>query len=131
MSPQCGRSQRCDRGSAVVEFVLVVPLLVVIALAVLQLALALHVRATLTAAAAEGARAASLAGADPAAGVQRAREVLDGNVAYSVVREVTARRGSLEGRAVMVVRIEAGLPLVGLLGPEGLAVEGHALREDG
>ena len=48
---------REDRGSAVVEFALVTPLLLLVALAVLQVTLALHVRSTLTAAAAEGARA--------------------------------------------------------------------------
>ena len=111
------------------EFVLVVPLLLAVAVAVLQFALVLHVRATLIAAAAEGARAASLAGADPASGVRRARVVLAGNLAESVVRDVTAGRAMLDGRAVMVVRIEADLPLVGLLGPELLDVEAHALRE--
>ena len=50
-----------DRGSAVVEFALVTPLLLLVALAVLQITLALHVRSTLTAAAAEGARAGALA----------------------------------------------------------------------
>jgi Flp pilus assembly protein TadG len=120
---------RGDRGSAAVEFVLVAPLLMVLAIAVVQLALALHVRATLTAAAAEGARAASLAGADPSAGVVRARELLADNVAGSVVREVTARRTVIDGLPVMVVRIDAAVPLVGLLGPEVLTVEGHALRE--
>jgi Flp pilus assembly protein TadG len=118
-----------DRGSAIVEFVLVAPLLVAVAVAVLEFALVLHVRATLTAAAADGARAASLAGADPASGVRRARLLLADNLAGSVVRTVTAGRVVLEGRAVMVVRIEAGLPFAGLLGPAVLAVEGHSLRE--
>lgn len=120
---------RGDRGSAAVEFALVAPLLMVLAMAVVQVALALHVRATLTAAAAEGARAASLAGADPSAGVLRARELLADNVAGSVVREVTAGRTVIDGLPVMVVRIDATVPLVGLLGPEALTVEGHALQE--
>lgn len=120
---------RGDRGSAALEFALVAPLLILLSVAVVQVALAMHVRVTLTAAAAEGARAASLAGADPAAGVVRARELLAGNVAGSVVREVSAARSVIDGLPVMVVRIDAAVPLVGLLGPEALTVEGHALQE--
>ncbi len=111
------------------EFALVAPLLIVLAVAVVQVALALHVRATLTAAAAEGARAASLAGADPSAGVVRARDVLADNIAGSVVRDVSAGRSVIDGLPVMVVRIDAVVPLVGLLGPATLTVEGHALQE--
>lgn len=111
------------------EFALVAPLLIVLAVAIVQVALALHVRVTLTAAAAEGARAASLAGADPAAGIARAREILADTVAGSVVRDVSAGRSVVDGLPVMVVRVDASVPLVGLLGPEALSVEGHALRE--
>lgn len=118
-----------DRGSAVVEFALVAPLLLLLALAVLQVALAMHVRATLTSAVAEGARAAALAGADPAAGVRRTRTLLAQNLAGSVVDDVTAQRGVVDGLAVMTVRVTAVLPMVGLLGPQALTVEGHALRE--
>ncbi|MBK9740805.1 MAG: pilus assembly protein [Actinobacteria bacterium] len=120
---------RGDRGSAVVEFALVAPLLVLVALAVLQVALAMHVRATLTSAAAEGARAAALAGSDPAAGVRRARALLGRNIAGSVVDDVTARRAVVDGMPVIAVRISATLPLVGLLGPQTVLVEGHALQE--
>ncbi len=118
-----------DCGSAVVEFALVVPLVMAVALAVVQFSLALHVRSTLTSAAGEGARAAALAGADPGAGVRRARHVLTQNVAGSVVRDVTSRRMVIGGRAVMEVSIEADLPLIGLLGPSVLSVTGHALQE--
>ena len=122
-------SARADRGSAVVEFVLVAPLIVLLACAVLQVALALHVRATLTSAAAEGARAAALAGADPDAGVRRARALLDQNIAAAVVQRITAQRSSVSGLPVIAVRIDATLPLVGLLGPTALSVTGHALQE--
>ena len=67
---------RGDRGSAVVEFALVTPLLLLVALAVLQVTLALHVRSTLTAAAAEGARAGALAGAGLGVAESRTRDVL-------------------------------------------------------
>lgn len=118
-----------DRGSAVVEFALVAPLLLLLALAVLQVALAMHVRATLTSAAAEGARAAALAGASPLAGVRRTRTLLAENLAGSVVDDVTARRAVVDGLAVMTVRVTAVLPMVGLLGPQMLTVEVHALQE--
>lgn len=111
------------------EFALVAPLVLLIGLAVLQVALALHVRATLTSAAAEGARAAALAGSDPAAGVRRARQLLAQNIAQSVVTNVTATRISEQGVPMMAVRIQARLPLVGLLGPTSLTVVGHALEE--
>jgi len=122
-------TSRADEGNAVVEFVLVAPLILLLACAVLQVALALHVRATLTSAAAEGARAAALAGADPGAGVRRARALLDQNIAASVVRRITAQRSTVSGLPVIAVRIEATLPLVGLLGPTALTVTGHALQE--
>lgn len=116
-----------ERGSAVVDFVLVTPLLVLVALGVVQVALVLHVRATLTAAAAEGARAASLAGADPAAGEARTRQLLAGTIAG--VRDITVAARTVDGLPVMVVRVAAELPLVGLLAPDLLVVEGRALRE--
>jgi hypothetical protein len=119
-----------DRGSAVVEFVLVAPLLLLVAVAVLQVALTMHVRATLTSAAAEGARAAALAGADPGAGIRRTRALLAQNIAGAVVSDVTARRAVVGGLPVIAVRISADLPLVGLLGPRSMTVEGHALQEE-
>lgn len=111
------------------EFVLVAPLVLLLALSVLQLGLALHVRSTLTSAAAEGARVASLAGADAEAGVRRTSALLQDSLAGTVVRRVTARSTSMGSLELMVVRVEASLPLVGLLGPAALRVEGRALKE--
>lgn len=123
------RSAGRDDGSAAVEFVLVAPLLLLLLLAVVQVALAMHVRSTLTSAAAEGARAAALAGADPLAGVARTHRLLENSVAASVVQDVTAVSGSAGSVDVMIVRVDAVLPLVGLLGPQSLTVEGRAIRE--
>lgn len=120
---------RRDHGSALVEFVLVAPLMIALVIALLQFALALHVRATLTSAAAEGARAASLAGADAEAGVRRAQLLLDDTVAEGVVRQIRAQPSRVGPVDVMVVRIDADLPLVGLLGPAVMSVEGRALVE--
>ncbi len=119
----------CERGSAIAEFALVAPLVVILVVAVMQLALAAHVRATLITAAAEGARSAALAGGDPADGVRRTRGLVGDNLAGDVVESVDARRGEVDGLAVLTVRVTARVPLVGLLGPTGMVVEGHALAE--
>ena len=118
-----------ERGNATVGFALVTPMLIAVALAVLQLALTMHVRATLAAAAAEGARAAAMSGADPTAGERRTRAVLGGNVAGEVVEQVTVQRELHDGVLVVLVRVRAKLPLLGLLGPTLMEVEGHALQE--
>jgi Flp pilus assembly protein TadG len=112
-----------------VEFVLVSPLVLLLLLGVVQLGLAMHVRSTLTSAAAEGARVAALAGADPLAGIARTQSLVEGTLADSVVRDITAQEASLGEIDVMVVRVDATLPLVGLIGPTALTVEGRALKE--
>lgn len=124
-----GDTDRSDRGSAVVEFVLVSPLVLLLLLGIVQLGLAMHVRSTLTSAAAEGARVAALAGADPLAGIARTQSLVEETLADSVVRDITAQEASLGEIDVMVVRVDATLPLVGLLGPTALSVEGRALKE--
>lgn len=120
---------REDRGSAVVEFALVTPLLLLVALAVLQVILALHVRSTLTAAAAEGARAGALAGAGLAVAESRTRDVLDDALGGDAAQDVVASRTRLEGVEVVRVMVTARLPLLGTLGPTALTVEGHAIAE--
>ena len=123
------RLREGDRGNATVEFALVTPILLALALGVLQLALVLHVRTTLTAAAAEGARAAALAGADLSAGERRARALLDGNIAEGVVESVVVQRERRDAALLVAVRIDARLPLLGMLGPTAMVVEGHAVQE--
>jgi hypothetical protein len=120
---------REDRGSAVVEFALVTPLLLLVALAVLQVILALHVRSTLTAAAAEGARAGALAGAGLAVAESRTRDVLGDALGGDAAQDVVASRTRLEGVEVVRVLVTARLPLLGTLGPTALTVEGHAIAE--
>ena len=67
------RPSAADRGSAVVDFVLVMVVLVPLVLGIAQVGLVLHVRNTLTAAASDGARSAATLGSTPADGVARAR----------------------------------------------------------
>lgn len=120
---------RDDRGSAVVEFALVVPLVLVVAIGVLQVALALHVRSTLTAAAAEGARAGALAYSNPGVAERRTRSILDGALGGDTVEGVEVSRTRIDGTPVVRVAITARLPLIGLLGPTAMTVEGHAMEE--
>ena len=118
-----------DQGNSTVDFALVAPLLIGVVLVVLQVALTLHVRSTLTAAAGEGARMAAMVGADSALGEQRAREVLEGNFAASVITQVRVQQVRESGLVLSQVTIQARLPLLGLLGPAVLEVTGRAIQE--
>ena len=120
---------RKDSGSAIVDFVLVAPLLIAVALAILQVILVMHVRTVLTSAAAEGARAAALSGADPRAGERRARAIIDETIASDSVERIVVRRQMAGGATIMALDIEARLPLLGLLGPTVIHVRGHSLQE--
>jgi len=120
---------RDDRGSAIVEFVLVAPILIAVALAVLQIVIAMHVRTVLTAAAAEGARAAALAGADSHAGERRARAIIDETIASSSVEQISVHSMRSGGVSIMAIDIDARLPMIGLFGPTALHVQGHSLQE--
>jgi Flp pilus assembly protein TadG len=122
--------RRSDEGSAPAEFALVGGLLVVVFLAIVQLAVAVDVRNSLVAAAAEGARVAAQADESLADGVARTRDVVSSSLSPSYAREVSARRVEMDGATVVVVRIRAPLPMVGLAGPSGdLVVAAHALAE--
>jgi Flp pilus assembly protein TadG len=123
------RHLRDDRGSAMVEFALVAPLLIGLALVVVQVALVLHVRTTLTAAAAEGSRAAAMAGSSVHMGEQRTRAVLSGNVAESVIESVEVGTMVDAGVAYSQVTIHARLPLLGLLGPTAMSIRGRSIQE--
>jgi len=124
-----GRSG-ADRGSAVVDVVLVGALMTLLVASVLPLALALHVRATLVDCAAEGARYGALADRTPADGADRAAELARMSLSDAYARDVTARRADLDGLAVVEVEVTAPLPVLGLLGPSSLTVRGHALLEE-
>lgn len=119
-----------ERGAAVVDFALVGALVTVLFVGVLQLALTLHVRTTLIDCAAEGARYGALAGSSPAAGVQRARELIGSAVAPAYASDVVARIQDVGGASVLEVRVRAPAPVLGLLGPGGVVdVAGRAVLE--
>ncbi|TCI95992.1 TadE/TadG family type IV pilus assembly protein [Aeromicrobium sp. IC_218] len=121
---------RDERGSAVVDFVLVMLVLVPLVLGVMQVALVLHVRNTLEAAATEGARVSASLGATPADGSERARQMISTSIADRFARDVTAARTSVGGLPATVVRAQASVPPLGLWGPGiTVEVEGRALAE--
>ncbi|MFW2513863.1 TadE family protein [Demequina sp. SO4-13] len=119
-----------EQGSAAVEFVLVGTLVVLIGLAVLQLVLALHVRNTLTSSAYEGARHAARADRTLADGVARSEEMARSALGATEI-VATADHSSSDGADVVVVTIEADVPLVGMWGPGTMRVEARAFDEAG
>ncbi len=122
--------RRAERGSAVVDFVLVMIVLVPLFLGILQVALVLHVRNTLTSAASEGARYAATLDRTPEAGVQRTREQISGAVAGRFAERVTAVQTVRDGVPVVRVDVVAEVPPLGIWGPATtIAVSGHAMEE--
>lgn len=121
---------RTDRGSAVVDFVLVLVVLVPLFLGILQVALVLHVRNTLTSAASEGARYAATVDRSLEAGVERTRMQIDGALAERFAQNVSATRSLRDQVRVVRVDVVADVPPLGFWGPAvRLAVSGHAAEE--
>jgi Flp pilus assembly protein TadG len=119
-----------ERGSAVVDFVLVLVVLVPLFLGILQTALVLHVRNTLTSAASEGARYAATVDRPLATGVERTRVQIAGAVAERFAEDVVATRGMRDGVPVVRVDVVAAVPPLGIWGPAvHIAVTGHAIEE--
>lgn len=119
-----------ERGSAVVEFVLVSVLVVMLVLGLVQLTLALHVRNTLIDSASEGARYAALSGSSLGAGVDRTRELIRTTLSPRYAEEVSASAVDDDGVALVRIEVSAPLPVLGLLGPAGVVtVAGHAVPE--
>ena len=119
-----------ERGSAVVDFVLVGVLVIAVCVALLQLALGLHVRNVLTDAAGEGARRAALVGGTEGEAAERVAMLTDAVLADGYVDEVTVTRTRIGGTPVVQAEVTAPLPVLGLFGPAGaLRVTGHAVDE--
>ena len=124
------RRGRDQRGSAVVDFVLVLVVLVPVFLGVLQVALVLLVRNTLASAASEGARYAATLDRGPADGAARTRSQIDGAVSGRFARDVTARETVVDGAPGVEVTVRAVVPALGIGGPGiELVVTGHAVEE--
>ncbi|PFG19191.1 TadE-like protein [Serinibacter salmoneus] len=105
-------------------------LVLLVILALVQLTLALWVRTMLIDAAAEGARYAALEGSSLEEGTQRTREVIAMSLGAGYEESVTARAEDAAGWGVIVVEVQAPMPVLGLLGPSGgLSVTGRAAVE--
>lgn len=118
-----------DRGSAVVEFVLVGLLVIVLAMGVVQLALTLHVRNTLLSCASEGAHVGARADRTPADGADRAAELAHAALGSRPI-DVDAQVTSAGGPTLVQVTMTTSVPLVGLWGAGTMSVRAHAIAED-
>ena len=123
-----------ERGSAVVEFVLVSVLIVVLLLAVLQVAVYVHVRNVVTASAQEGARYAANADVDSSLGAGRTVEVVAGATSDQTASGLSctsAEETDPSGLTLVVVRCTGAVP--SLLADLGnllpLEVTGRAVKE--
>ncbi|WP_233492303.1 TadE family protein [Blastococcus sp. TF02A-30] len=123
-----------ERGSAVVDFVMVSLLIMTLLLAVLQVAVYVHVRNVVTASAQEGARYAANADVDSAAGAGRAVEIVGRATSERTARGLSCSSGEETdptGLTVVVVRCSGSVPaLLASLGDLlPLEATGRAVKE--
>lgn len=125
------RRRRYERGSALVDFTLVVVVLLPVVLGIIQVALVLHVRTTLAAAASEGARLAATSDRGPGEGVARARAQISEAVGERYAHDVSARPVTVAGAPGVEVTVRAKVPALGIGGPAvEVTVSGRAIEED-
>lgn len=124
------RTRRDERGSAVVDFVLVSLVLVPLVLGIMQVALVMFVHNTLASAASEGARFGATIDRTPGDAAARTRQQIRGAVADRFARDVTAGDTKVDGVPGVVVHVHAVVPALGLWGPGvSIDVDGHAVKE--
>lgn len=117
-----------ERGSAVVDFVLVGGLLTVLFMSVIQLMLVLHVRNTLIDAAGAGARYGTLADRSVSDAKDRTGELISSALGGGFNTEIDVEEADSGGIPTLQVTVIAPLPVVGLIGPDrAMEVTGHAL----
>jgi Flp pilus assembly protein TadG len=129
-----GATDDGERGSAVVDFVLVSLLIVTLLLAVLQVAVYVHVRNVVTASAQAGARYAANADVDSADGAARTLEVVADATGRQTADGLTctsAEEVDGTGLALVVVRCSGSVPavLAALGNVLPLEVTGRAVKE--
>ncbi|WP_370646972.1 TadE/TadG family type IV pilus assembly protein [Arthrobacter sp. zg-Y844] len=123
----CGPER--ERGSAVVDFVMVGALVSLVFMAVVQLALVLHVRNTLIDAAATGARYGTLADRTPADGAARTAALIGSSLGEEYAGDVAYSEQTVDGARLLEITVRAPLPVIGFVGPgDGIEVKGHAAR---
>lgn len=116
-----------ERGSAVVDFVMVGSLLTMFFLAIIQLTLVLHVRNTLIDAAASGARYGTLADRGAADAEERAGALVRMALNAEFAQDISTSEVTFQGLRTLEVTIRAPMPVIGLIGPRNmLEVKGHA-----
>jgi hypothetical protein len=124
---QAPDSSASERGSAVVDFVLVGGLLTMFFLAIIQLTLILHVRNTLIDAAASGARYGTLADRNSDDARARTAQLIGVALNPDFARDVATSESTYQGIRTLEVTVRAPLPVIGLIGPRALLeVRGHA-----
>ncbi|MBT2566633.1 pilus assembly protein [Arthrobacter sp. ISL-85] len=124
---QPGLSRAAERGSAVVDFVLVGALLTMFFLAIIQLTLVLHVRNTLIDAAASGARYGTLADRTASDAEERTRNLISLALNQGFAEQVSTQEVNVHGMRTLEVTVRSPMPVIGLIGPRGmLEVKGHA-----
>ena len=121
---------RTQRGSAVVDFVLVLVVVIPLFLGILQVALVLFVRNTLALAASEGARLAATSDRSAGDGAALTRRQIDGAVSGRFARDISVREVMVDGAPGIEVTVRATVPALGLGGPGvELEVSAHAVEE--
>ncbi|TFV89894.1 pilus assembly protein [Blastococcus sp. CT_GayMR16] len=123
-----------ERGSAVVDFVMVSILIVMLLLAVLQVAVYVHMRNVVTASAQAGARYAANADVDSSLGAARTVEVVARATSVQTAEGLTCTSGEevdASGLTLVVVRCSGSVPsLLATLGNLlPLEVTGRAVKE--
>lgn len=119
-----------EYGAAPVDFALTAALVILLMLGLLQLTLTLHVRNVLTDAAGEGARRVALVGGTEAEAAARVHALSDAALSDGYVDSVRVTEQEYDGVPIVEVTVEAPLPLLGFVGPEGsLSVRGRAVDE--
>lgn len=114
-----------DRGSAIVDFSLVSPLVLLLVLALIQLALVLHTRSVLATAAEDAVRVAAANDGDTSAGDARFRALVSRDVRPDVVQSLTWA-WTLD---TLTLRVRSRLPLVGPLGSVSMTTDASAFHE--
>jgi Flp pilus assembly protein TadG len=121
-----------DRGSAIVDFVLVGTLLLMLFLGILQTGLVLHVRNTLAADAAEGARHAANLNVPASEGGPYAERLIAGSLPGRSDTRCVGAPATGPGDIPLVVvtcQVRVPLSLLPFGGGVGLTVTGHAVKE--
>jgi len=118
-----------SRGSAVVDFAIVVPLVLAVVLAIAQIMFAWYVKVIMTSAAQVGAQAAAISGANLSEVEATVGQRLSGSLAEGLVSDVDVEVMGSGGLGLAKVSVGGRLPILGLLGPKGLQVTGYSVVE--